>query len=200
MGGQVLMRAFGAFSLLLISGILRIPSLAQETPPQPPTTKNQSFVAEVMRRRLSPPTITIPVETTEEPILRIETVVLRLPDPNAGLDKSGSYLNSLSSLYETALFQRQRFRETGQPIEIETRNAYFRQDRYVVTKGLVLYRIRNDRIDFGVYQRSFHNEAAPGYARGLTSSPGRSESDHGDERQYFFGVRFRLGKPAQRDQ
>jgi hypothetical protein len=192
------MRAFSALSLLLISGVLRAPSLAQDPSPQSPTIKNQSFVTEIMRRRLSPPMITPPFETEEEPILRIETVVLRLPDPNAGLDKSESFLDSLSSLYETALFQRQRFRETGQPIEIDHRNAYFRQDRYVVTKGLILYRIRNDRIDFGVYQRSFHNEASPGYARGLTSSPGGRDSDHGDERQYFFGVRFRLGKSPQR--
>lgn len=194
------MRAFSALSLLLISGVLRAPSLAQEQSHQSPTTKNHSFVTEIMRRRVSPPTITPSVETEEEPILRIETVVLRPPDPNAGLDTSESYLESLSSLYETALFQRQRFRETGQPIEIEHRNAYFRQDRYIVTKGLILYRIRNDRIDFGVYQRSFHNEASPGYARGLTSSPGRRNADHGDERQYFFGVRFRLGKSPQKKQ
>lgn len=193
------MRAFSALSLLLISGVLRAPSLAQELSPQSPTTKTQSFVAEIMRQRLSAPAIPPPDETEEEPILRIETVVLRLPDPNAGLKKSKSYLQSLSELYETALFQRQRFRETGQPIEIEHGNAYFRQDRYIVTKGLILYRIRNDRIDFGVYQRGFHNEASPGYARGLTSNPGRRDADHGDERQYFFGVRFKLGKSPQRE-
>jgi hypothetical protein len=194
------MRAFKALSLLLISGILRAPSFAQEPATQSPTTKTQSFVAEIMRQRLSLPAIIPPVETEEEPILRIETVVLRLPDPNAGLKKSKSYRERLSEIYETALFQRQRFRETGQPIEIERGNAYFRQDRYIVTKGLILYRIRNDRIDFGVYQRGFHNEAAPSYARGLTSSPGRREADHGDERQYFFGVRFKLGKSPQREQ
>src|SRR5262245_1638673 len=151
-----------------------------------------------MRRRLSPPTITAPVEPAEEPILRIKTVVLRLPDPSAGLDKSGFCLENLSGLYETALLQRQRFRETGQPIEFERRNLYFRQDRYVVTKGLILHRIRNDRVDFGLYQRSFHNEASPGSARNLRSGPQSRENDPGDERQYFFGVRFRLGKANQR--
>jgi hypothetical protein len=151
-----------------------------------------------MRRRLSPPTIAAPVETEEEPILRIDTAVLRLPNPNAGLDKSGFCAENLSGLYETALFQRQRFRETGQPIEFERRNLYFRQDRYVVTKGLILHRIRNDRIDFGLYQRSFHNEASLDHARNLRSGPLRRENDHGDDRQYFFGVRFRLGKAGQR--
>src|SRR5262245_35726443 len=105
MGGRVLIRAYYAFSLLLITGVLRSLSLAQEASPQSPTIKNLSFVEEVMRRRLSPPAIAIPVETVEEPILRIETVVLRLPDPNAGLKKSKSYLESLSELYETAVFQ-----------------------------------------------------------------------------------------------
>lgn len=194
-----MMRAYAFLSLLIITGALRAPSLAQEPSPQSPTITRQSFVAEVMRRRLSPPTITAPVETVEEPILRIETVVLRLPDPNAGLDKSGFCLESLSRLYETALFQRQRFRETGQPIEIERGNLYFRQDRHVVTKGLILYRVQNDRIDFGLYQRGFHNEASPSRARGLRSDPLSRENNHGDERQYFFGVRFRLGKPPQRN-
>src|SRR5215813_12707420 len=137
--------AYAFLSLLIITGALRPLSLAQEAAPQSPTIKRQSLVAEIMLRRLSPPTITTPVETEEEPILRIETVVLRLPDPNAGLDKSGFYSENLSGLYETALFQRQRFRETGQPIEFERRNLYFRQDRYVVTKGLILHRVRNDR-------------------------------------------------------
>jgi len=168
-------RAYALFSLLLITGVLRAPSLAQEQTPQSPTTKRQSFVAEIMRRRFSPPVIAIPEDAAEEPVLRIETVVLRLPDPNAGLDKSKSYLESLSEIYETALFQRQRYRETGQPIEFERGNLFFHQDRYIVTKGLILYRIRNDLIDFGLYQRRFN----------------------GDKRQYFFGMRFRLSKSTQ---
>jgi len=190
-------RAYALLSLLIVTGVLRPLSLAQEPSPQSPTIKRQSFVAEVMRRRLSPPTITAPAETAEEPVLRIETVALRLPDPNAGLDKSGFCLENLSGLYETALFQRQRFRETGQPIEFERRNLYFRQDRYIVTKGLILYRVRNDLIDFGLYQRGFHNEASPGHARGLRSGPQSRDHSPGDERQYFFGVRFRLGKSPQ---
>ncbi|HZF37311.1 MAG TPA: hypothetical protein VE715_00675 [Blastocatellia bacterium] len=193
-----MMRAYALLFLLLITGVLRAASLAQEPTPQSPTTKRQSFVAEIMRQRLSPPTITAPVETAEEPILRIETVVLRLPDPNAGLKKS--HLESLSGLYETALFQRQRFRETGQPIEFERGNLFFHQDRYVVTKGLILYRIQNDRIDFGLYQRGFHSDASPDHARAQRSDPRHRGNDHGDERQYFFGVRFRLGKSPHQDQ
>jgi hypothetical protein len=186
--------------LLLITGVLRTPSRAQEPSPQSPQTKKLLFVEEVMRRRSSPPAIALPIETGEEPILRVETAVLRPPDPNAGLDKSGSYLESLSGIYETALFQRQRYRETGQPIEFERGNLFFHQDRYIVTKGLILYRIRNDRIDFGLYQRSFHGDASPGHARAQHPDPRHQGNDHGDERQYFFGVRFRLSKSTQRDQ
>ena len=189
-------RLYAFLSLLIVTGVLRPLSLAQEPSPQSPTINRQSFLAEIMRRRLSPPTIASPVGTEEEPVLRIKTVVLRLPDPNAGLDKSGFCLDNLSGLYETALFQRQRFRETGQPIEFERRNLYFRQDRFVVTKGLILHRVRNDRVDFGLYQRSFHNEASPGRARDLRSGPLSRENDLGDERQYFFGIRFRLGKAS----
>lgn len=191
-------RAYALLSLLIIPGVLRAPSLAQEAAPLIPTTTRQSFVAEVMRRRLSPSIITAPVETEEEPILRVETVVLRLPDPNAGLKRSGFSLESLSGLYETALFQRQRFRETGRPIEFEVGKLYFRQDHYIVTKGLVLYRIRNDLIDFGLYQRSFHGEASLSRARDLRSGPLRRVSDPGGDKQYFFGVRFRLGKSGRR--
>lgn len=187
-------RSCAFLSLLIITGALRAPSLAQEPSPQSPTITRQSFVAETMRQRLSHPTITAPVETEEEPILRIETVALRLPDPNAGLEKSRFCLESFSGLYEEALFQRQRFRETWQPIEFERGNLYFRQDRYVVTKGLILYRVRNDWIDFGLYQRSIHNEASPGHARDLRSG---SKNNPGDDRQYVFGVRFKLGKASQ---
>ncbi len=182
-------RAYAFFSLLIISGALRVPAPAQQPTPQSPTITRQSFLAEVLSRRLSPPEM----EPMEEPVLRIETAVLRLPDPNAGLGNSRSYLETLSSLYETALFQRQRFRETGQPIEFEHGNLYFRQDRHVVTKGLIFYRLRNDRIDFGVYQRTFHNEASPARAREMRSDPSTRDNNK-DDRQYFFGVRFKLSK------
>jgi hypothetical protein len=193
------MRAYCVLALLLVTGVLRAPSLAQEPSPQSPTTKNLSFVEEIMRRRLSPPEIILPVETVEEPVLRVETVVLRLPDPNAGLKKSKSFLEGLSELYETAVFQRRRFFETGQPIEFERGNLFFHQDRYVVTKGFILYRIQNDRIDFGLYQRAFHGDASPDHARATRSDPRYHGNDHGDDRQYFFGVRFKLGKLTQRE-
>ena len=186
-------RAYTFLSLLIITGVMRPSSLAQQPSTQSPTIMRQSFLAEALRRRSQTTTI----ETTEEPILRIETVVFMPPDPNAGLGKPNPLLKNISTLYETALFQRQRFRETGQPMEFERGSLYFRQDRYVATKGIILFRFCHDQIDFGLYKRSFHNEAAPDRAQGLRFSmadPLNREEKFNPERQYFFGLRFRLGK------
>jgi hypothetical protein len=194
-----MMRAYAFLSLLIITGATRPPVFAQQPATQPPTIMRQSFVAEALRRRLSPPTI----EPTEEPILRIETVVFLPPDPNAGLGKPNPLLKNLSTLYETALFQRIRFRETGQPMEFERGALYFRQDRHVVTKGIILFRFCNDRIDFGLYKRSFHNEAAPARVPALwfrQADPLNRNDKSTHERQYFFGLRFKLGKSPQRNQ
>jgi hypothetical protein len=195
-------RAYAFLSLLIITSALRAPSFAQQPAPQSPTITRPSFTAEALRRRLSAPTLDTPAEPVEEPILRIETVVLRLPDPNAGLSQPKPWLRDLASVYDTALFQRQRRRETGQPIEFERGRLYFRQDSYVATKGLILYRFWSDRIDLGLYKRSFHGEASP--IRGQMLWFGRGDpTDRGNilsnGRQVFFGLRFNLDKTPQRE-
>ncbi|MGH9767715.1 MAG: hypothetical protein ACREAB_09815, partial [Blastocatellia bacterium] len=78
-------RAYAFLSLLIITSALRVPSFAQQPAPQSPTVKRQPFTAEAPRRRTSPP-LEMPGEPLEEPILRIETIALRLPDPTAGMD------------------------------------------------------------------------------------------------------------------
>ena len=82
-------RLYAFLSLLIVTGVLRPLSLAQEPSPQSPTINRQSFLAEIMRRRLSPPTIASPVGTEEEPVLRIKTVVLRLPATMTTLRRAG---------------------------------------------------------------------------------------------------------------
>jgi len=190
--------AYAFLSLLIIISATRAPAVAQQPATQSPTSVRQSFMAEALRRRLSSPAIETPAPPLEELILRIETVALRLPDPNAGLGRSEPWLKSLSGVYETALFQRQRFRETGQPIEFERGRLYFRQDRYVATKGLILYRLWNERIDFGLYKRRFHGEASP--SRGQALFFGQADRSYlfSGGRQIFFGVRFNLDKNPQR--
>ncbi len=188
-------QAYAFLSLLLISVALRVPDFAQQPATQSPTTTRQSFTAETLRRHLAPPAKETPVEPAEGFVLRIETVVLRLPDPKPL--QTSPWLKSLSSLYDTALFQRQRFRETGQPIEFERGNLYFRQDRYAATKGLILYRLWDDRIDFGLYKRRFQGEASPvrGQALGFGQADPMSRSYlFSGGRQIFFGVRFNLDK------
>jgi len=191
-------RAYTFLSLLIITGVMRPPSLAQQPSTQSPTNLRQSSMTETLRRRSPPPEI----EKPEEPILRIETLALRPFDPKARLGKPNPFLKSLSELYNTALFQRQRFRETGQPIEFERGNLYFRQDRYVVTKGIILYRLCNDRIDLGIYQRAFQGEASPARGQAIwyrQADPLNREHKSNDGRQYFFGLRFRLDTPPQRN-
>ncbi|MGH9853540.1 MAG: hypothetical protein ACREBD_27175, partial [Blastocatellia bacterium] len=107
--------AYAFLSLLIIISALRARAVAQQPATRSRIIPRQSFMTEALRRRLPPPATETPIETLEEPVLRIETVALRLPDPNAGLGQSKPWLKGLSGVYETALFQRQRFRETGQP-------------------------------------------------------------------------------------
>jgi hypothetical protein len=193
-------QAYTFLSLLLITIGLRAPGFAQQPATQSPATTRQSFTAETLRRRLATPAIETPVEPAEEFVLRIETVVLRLPDPRPL--PTSPWLKSLSGVYDTALFQRQRYRETGQPIQFERGALYFRQDRYAATKGLILYRIWDDRIDFGLYKRRFQSEASPvrGQAYGFGQGDPMSRSYlFSGGRQIFFGVRFNLDKKHQRE-
>src|SRR5215510_7931597 len=108
-----MMRAYTFLSLLIITSAARSPTFAQPTNPSPTITR-QSFMAEALRRRSPSAPIGTSTPRSEEPILRIETVALRLPNLNAGLGQPKPWLKSLSDVYTTALFQRQRARETGQ--------------------------------------------------------------------------------------
>jgi hypothetical protein len=190
-------RAYAFLSLLIITSALRVPSFAQKQPNQSPTITRPTYTEEALRRRISAPSVDAPRAPSEEPILRVETSVLRLPDPNAGLGPGNAFLRSVSTIYDAALFQRQRFRENGQWIEFERGFLYFRQDRYVVTKGFIFYRAWNDRIDFGLYKRSFHDDAAPSRGQamwfGLSDPTGRNGNSNSGK-QIFFGVRFNLDK------
>ncbi len=195
-------RAYAFLSLLIIASALRAPFFAQQPTTQSPTITRPSFTAEALRRRLRAPALDTPVEPSEEPILRIETVALRLPNPTAGLNQRRPWLKDLSGVYDTALFQRQRRRETGQPIEFERGNLYFRQDRYVATKGLILYRFWSDRVDLGLYKRSFQGDVSPVRAHALwfgRSDPAGRNNILSNGRQIFFGVRFNLDKNPQRE-
>ncbi|MBI4852312.1 MAG: hypothetical protein HY819_10990 [Acidobacteria bacterium] len=64
-------------------------------------------------------------------------------------------LEKAADLYKEAIFQRKRFEETGQAIEMESNRLYYRRDNYSYTKGIILYKFMNGRMDFGVYRKNF---------------------------------------------
>jgi hypothetical protein len=66
-----------------------------------------------------------------------------------------TFLEQAGDLYKEALFQRRRFEETGQAIEMESHRLYYRRDNYSYTKGIILYKFMNGRMDFGIYRKNF---------------------------------------------
>lgn len=106
-------------------------------------------------------------------------------------------LEGLSDIYLTAFRQRERFRETGQPMGFERKGVYFRRDLYSVTKGLILQRLWDDRVDIGLYKRRFQggNSAITGQAGcfGLSEALDRGGLLKAG-RQVYVGVRFQLDR------
>jgi hypothetical protein len=64
-------------------------------------------------------------------------------------------LEKAADLYKEGIFQRRRFEETGQAIEMESNRLYYRRDTYSYTKGIILYKFMNGRMDLGVYRKNF---------------------------------------------
>lgn len=99
-----------------------------------------------------------------------------------------------SRLYQESLFQRQRFNETGQAIEMESDRLYYRRDMLSYTKGIILYRFLNGRMDLGIYRRNF--------APANTSFTGKVQQDFGqgdsnaalfrNGSRVFFSLRVKL--------
>ncbi|MBK7996370.1 MAG: hypothetical protein IPK14_24280 [Blastocatellia bacterium] len=99
-----------------------------------------------------------------------------------------------SRLYQESLFQRQRFNETGQAIEMESDRLYYRRDMLSYTKGIILYRFFNGRMDLGIYRRNF--------APANTSFTGKMQQDFGqgdsnavlfrNGSRIFFSLRVKL--------
>src|SRR5262249_43530615 len=60
-----------------------------------------------------------------------------------------------NEIVQNAYFQRQRFNETGQPIEIDRDHVYYRRDAYSYTKGIILCEFLKGRMDFGLFKKHF---------------------------------------------
>jgi hypothetical protein len=162
-----------------------------------PVTKSVP-AGEVLRRRLLNP-LPQPMSEPprEEPLIRLHTFALRLPLPDTSRGQAKTKLSGLDDLYDTAAEQRQRFRETAQPMAFECHGIYFRRDLYSTTKGLILHRFLGDRIDIGLYKRRYQNAALPITGRAMSFNFAEATNKSyvfSDGRQIFVGVRFKLGK------
>ncbi len=140
---------------------------------------------------------TQPEINLETPLVSIETVAIRhqlfkytLP-PMSG---KKSLLKRAEEIVQDAYFQRKRFDETGQPIEIDRDHIYYRRDAYSYTKGIILHNFFNNRMDVGVYRSHF--------SPATTLISGRLQPDFGqgssnallfrNNGRVFFSVRMKL--------
>lgn len=139
-------------------------------------------------------------ETENDPTLvSVEVLGLRKGSffKNPSLTKTPkTFLERAGDLYKEGLFQRRRFDETGQPIEMEANHLYYRRDSTSYTKGIILYKFFDGRMDFGIYRRNF----AP--ATTLLSGKLSPDFGQGDSNavlfrngsKVFFSLRVNLSK------
>ena len=102
-------------------------------------------------------TVTDAIVNLDEPVVKIEIVGLRghffksLPSPKV----SKTIIDRATEITHNAYYQRRRFEETGQPIEIDQDHIYYRRDAFSYTKGIILCSLMNGRIDFGLFRKHF---------------------------------------------
>ena len=178
-------------SLFLCGGL---PAAAQQIrEPDATVVTRLTPAGEALRRRL--------LEVAPEPLgesTAAETVVTIQTFGLAGRDEQPqprAWVQGISGLYQQAFDQQRRFRETAQPIEFERSGLYFRRDLYSATKGLILHRFLDDRLDLGLYKRRY----TPGSTAltGTMGWAGVAESSNksyvlGGGRQVFVGLRLKL--------
>ncbi len=141
------------FIILYCSTVTSAQNLSQaiSSQPQPPPHPQPPSAI------LNTPTETQAIDT-EATLVSIEVLGLRTGSffKNPVFSKTPkTFLEQASDLYKEALFQRRRFEETGQAIEMESHRLYYRRDNYSYTKGIILYKFMNGRMDFGIYRKNF---------------------------------------------
>ncbi|MEW6733842.1 MAG: hypothetical protein AB1489_21125 [Acidobacteriota bacterium] len=116
----------------------------------------------------TPPPATVPTSTEtivnfELPLVTVEVLGVRErffkfspppPPPKTFADRA-------AEITKDAFFQRQRFEETGQAIEIDRDHIYYRRDAYSYTKGIIFYNFFNRRMDIGLYKKYFSPASTP---------------------------------------
>jgi hypothetical protein len=186
-----------AFSLLLACILSPIANCQQlESRDQnSDAVKAQPSAAAAMRQRLLDVRSDPIVDQSSEPLVKIETFALRAPvDPQP--TKTGTWLEGISTIYQTAADQRRLFTDTAKTMEFEQSGLYFRRDLYSITKGLIVHSWWGDRIDLGVYKRRLQNSSTHVTGGGFGQSQGRQCNSYifKDGRDIFVGLRFNLDK------
>jgi hypothetical protein len=153
------------------------------------------------------PAATAPASTTpidlENTLVKIEVIGLRgsffklITPPPASKGMIGDVIDRATEITREAYFQRQRFNETGQPIEIDRDHLYYRRDGYSYTKGIVFCELLKGRIDFGLYRKHF--SPATTYLSGkMAPDFGQQDSDQllfRNGSRVFFSLRVKIPMP-----
>jgi hypothetical protein len=143
-----------------------------------------------------PASLSDPATAFEAPLVKIDIIGLRpsffqykLPPQVAK-----TLTQRAKDILDEAYFQRLRFDETGQPIEMEHGRFYYRRDDYSYTKGVILYKFFHGAMDLGLYKRHF--SPASTYLTGKLSPDFSSQDSHGllfrNGERFFFSLRVNL--------
>ncbi len=186
-----------AFSLLLACILSPIANCQQlESRDQNnEAVKGQPSVSTAIRHRLLDVRSEPVADQNAEPLVKIDTFALRAPvDPQLG--KTESWLEGISTIYQTAADQKRLFIDTAKTMEIEKSGLYFRRDLYSITKGLIVHSWWGERIDLGVYKRRLANSSTHLTGAGFREGPGQKCNSYvfQDGKEIYLGLRFNLNK------
>jgi hypothetical protein len=156
----------------------------------------------VEKSTTEPASVAVPVDI-ESPIVKIEVVGLRgnffnpiVPPPNKK-GMVGNLIDRATEITQDAQFQRLRFKETGQPIEIDRDHIYYRRDNYSYTKGIILWEMFNGRMDFGLFKKHY-SPASTNLSSRINSDFGAPEANgyvFRNGNRIFFSLRLKLSNP-----
>lgn len=173
------------------------PSEGRETASPSPLTGSVPAGEALRRRLLSLRTEPLSRQSGSQFLTFDQRFALKPLSWGDGRYQTKATLKGLSSIYVTAYHQRIRFRETGQPMGFERNGVYFRRDLYSITKGLILHRFWDDRVDIGLYKRRYQGasllsgQSIVGFGMADAINHNRGSRS---ERQVFVGVRLKLDR------
>jgi hypothetical protein len=162
----------------------------------------QNLTQMVGASKSEPATAGVPV-VLEGTLVKIEVIGLRgnffkpVTPPPKIQGKIGGLIDTATDITRDAYFQRKRFDETGQPIEIDRNHIYYRRDNYSYTKGIILCEMLKGRIDFGLFRKHF-SPASTLISGKMAPDFGQQDSDQllfRNGSRIFFSLRVKLPTP-----